>query len=314
MIVLQKRPGVGLEIVSLPMFGIRMDTDGRDADCSDALVPTEIHRGFDEKPHCRNLHSGRDVKFWLTANNVLWIARDMPNRRRFRIQGTAGLSVPCGQVASPQERMQVSPGEVEFVEAHTDSAGLDPIEKSARRGTKTAAERALQAQRILPHRSTVTPQMQVIHERRFNAWKQGLSCEAIADLEDVAPFAVERSVNYMLSLLPDAQVLRVRNLHVAINSHKERGRKYALAMERLLGSDNSRDLDRGMTHFERAVGLAGGGVNVTVDNRRQTAILSTGNPPLSFEEVMDRVRTRLLAERRATTASGPTIEAEPIEE
>ena len=60
--------------------------------------------------------------------------------------------------------------------------------------------------------------------------------------------------------------------------------------------------------------LPGGGVNVTVDNRRQTAILSTGNPALSFEEVMDRVRTRLLAERRATTASGPTIEAEPIEE
>src|SRR5439155_13971331 len=99
----------------------------------------------------------------------------------------------------------------------------------ARRGTKTAAERALQAQRILPHRSAATPQMQVIHERRFTAWKQGLSCEAIAELEDVAPFAVERSVNYMLSLLPDVEVLRIRNLHIAINSHKERGRKYALA-------------------------------------------------------------------------------------
>ena len=33
-------------------------------------------------------------------------------------------------------------------------------------------------------------------------------------------------------------------------------------MERLLVSENGRDLDRGMTHFERAVGLAGGGVNV----------------------------------------------------
>ena len=80
-----------------------------------------------------------------------------------------------------------------------------------------------------------------------------------------------------------------------INSQKERGRKYAQAMERLLGSDSSRDLDRGMTHFERAVGLAGGGVNVTVDNRRQTAIL---NQPTSFEEVMDRVRAKLVAEQR----------------
>ena len=66
-------------------------------------------------------------------------------------------------------------------------------------------------------------------------------------------------------------------------------------MERLLASDNSRDLDRGMTHFERAVGLVGGGVNVTVDNRRQTAIL---NQPTSFEEVMDRVRAKLVAEQR----------------
>src|SRR5437667_1074076 len=233
----------------------------------------------------------------------------MPNRRRFRVPATAeAIAEP--DVNSVQDNMQVAPGEGELIEAHTDITGLDPIEKSARRGTKTTAERALQAQRILPHRSTVTPQMQVIHERRFNAWKQGLSCEAIAELEDVAPFAVERSVNYMLSLLPDVEVLRVRNLHIAINSQKERGRKYALAMERLLASDNSRDLDRGMTHFERAVGLVGGGVNVTVDNRRQTANLSTGNPPLRFEEVMERVRTRLLAERRATTASGPTIEAE----
>ena len=122
-----------------------------------------------------------------------------------------------------------------------------------------------------------------------------MSCEAVAELEGVAPFAVERSVNYMLSLLPDVEVVRVRNLHIAINSQKERGRKYALAMERLLASDNSRDLDRGMTHFERAVGLAGGGVNVTVDNRRQTAIL---NQPTSFEEVMERVRKRLVAEQR----------------
>jgi len=132
-----------------------------------------------------------------------------------------------------------------------------------------------------------------------------LSCEAIAELEDVAPFAVERSVNYMLSLLPDIEVLRVRNLHIAINSQKERGRKYALAMERLLASDNSRDLDRGMTHFERAVGLAGGGVNVTVDNRRQTAILNGGDQPTSFEEVMDRVRERLLAEQREQAQDAP---------
>src|SRR5437899_2061401 len=222
----------------------------------------------------------------------------MPNRRRFMVPAIRDEVARHENVITLQDGMQVAPGEGEFIEAHTDTAGLDPIERSARRGTKTAAERDLQAQRILPHRSTVTPQMQIIHERRFNAWKQGLSCEAIAELEGVAPFAVERSVNYMLSLLPDVEVVRVRNLHIAINSQKERGRKYALAMERLLASENSRDLDRGMTHFERAVGLAGGGVNVTVDNRHQTANLNRADWPRSFEEVMDRVRAKLVAEQR----------------
>ena len=69
-------------------------------------------------------------------------------------------------------------------------------------------------------------------------------------------------------------------------------------MERLLASKNRRDVDRGMTHFERAVGLAGGGVNVTVDNRQQTAILNGKDQPTSFEEVMNKVRERLLAEQR----------------
>ena|SRR5205809_3931178 len=105
--------------------------------------------------------------------------------------------------------------------------------------------------------------------------------------------------NYMLSLLPDIEVVRVRNLHIAINSQKERGRKYAQAMERLLASESSRDVDRGMTHFERAVGLVGGEVNVTVDNRRQTAVVNGCEQPTSFEEIMDRVRAKLLEERRS---------------
>src|SRR5438552_9129479 len=175
----------------------------------------------------------------------------MPNRRRFMVPAIPDEGARHENVITLQDGMQVAPGEGEFIEAHTDISGLDPIEKSARRGTKTKAERDLQAQRILPHRSTVTPQMQVIHERRFNAWKQGLSCEAIAELEDVAPFAVERSVNYMLSLLPDVEVVRVRNLHIAINSQEARGRNYAQPMERLLRSDSSRDRDRGRTTFER---------------------------------------------------------------
>jgi len=76
-------------------------------------------------------------------------------------------------------------------------------------------------------------------------------------------------------------------------------------MERLLASENSRDLDRGMTHFERAVGLAGVGVNISVDNRRQTAIFNGRDQPTSFEEVMDRVRERLLAERREQAQIAP---------
>src|SRR5437667_12357685 len=119
----------------------------------------------------------------------------MPNRRRFRVPAIRDEVARHENVITLQDGMQVAPGEGEFIEAHTDITGLDPIEKSARRGTKTTAERALQAQRILPHRSTVTPQMQVIHERRLNAWRQGLSCESFAELEEFAEFPVERVVN-----------------------------------------------------------------------------------------------------------------------
>src|SRR5437773_11876624 len=116
----------------------------------------------------------------------------MPNRRRFMVPEIRDEIARHEKVITLQDGMQVVPGEGEFIETHTDITGLDPIEKSARRGTKTTAERALQAQRILPHRSTSTPQIQAIHERRFNAWQQGLSCEAVADLEAVTPYAVER--------------------------------------------------------------------------------------------------------------------------
>ena len=77
----------------------------------------------------------------------------MPNRRRFRAMSTAEAIAEREPVISPQDEMQVAPGELDFVEAHTDLTGLDPIETSAGRGTKTTAERDLQAQRILPHRS-----------------------------------------------------------------------------------------------------------------------------------------------------------------
>src|SRR5439155_11396974 len=110
----------------------------------------------------------------------------MPNRRRLRVPATAeAIAEP--DVNSVQDNMQVAPGEGEFIEAHTDITGLDPIEKSARRGTKTAAERDLQAQRILPHRSTVTPQMQVIHERRFNPGSKVYRVRLLPNLRTLRP-------------------------------------------------------------------------------------------------------------------------------
>src|SRR5436309_9392170 len=72
----------------------------------------------------------------------------MPNRRRFMVPEIRDEIARHEKVITLQHGMQVVPGEGEFVQAHTDITGLDPIEKSARRGTKTAAERDLQAQRI----------------------------------------------------------------------------------------------------------------------------------------------------------------------
>jgi hypothetical protein len=171
-------------------------------------------------------------------------------------------------------------------------------------------------------------QWEAIHWDRLARYQAGHTIVDIAAAHGVKRRNVYYSIERCLSRMParEADAVRIerwkrsrgteglewilREIDRLGREQARLSRKYAMAMDRLLASEKTRDLDRGMTHFERSVGIAAGAANVLVDNRQQTAtIVNPGGAPRSFEEVMDKVRARLLAERRQTTiASGSSTD------
>lgn len=212
--------------------------------------------------------------------------------------------------------IQATASEHEFVTNYSVN-GIDPIELEYRRNRngKTDLDRAIQLQRLLPHRSSVSPEMAQVHDRRFMLWKQGYSQTEISALEDVEDTAVARSIAYGLSLLPSDEILRVKNTHLALNTHLEHSTRFQTAITRLLESDTEYGLHQGLTHFERVTGITGGStLNVNVDARKQTANFgapgSHGTGPQSFEEAFEVVR-RGLAESNTDASTDPTNTDEP---
>lgn len=202
--------------------------------------------------------------------------------------------------------------EAQLVRDLTDAEGLDPVEQEGRRrGTRTMseAERALSVQRLLPHRSTLTPAMQAIHERRFALWLAGVSMDEIAEVESVDNTLVQRSVLYSKSILSRDEVLRANAQHTANRAHLDCADEVSPAILALLSSDNWKAKSAGLTQFRRTVGMeVSAGVNVMVDNRRQSlSVTNSGQQPVSFEEAMGKVRQRLLSESESATA--PVLDA-----
>ncbi len=160
--------------------------------------------------------------------------------------------------------------------------------------------------------------MAAIHDRRFLFWKQGFTVVEIATLEDVEDTAVSRSITYSLSLLPSDEVLRCKNNHLALNTHTEHSERYQKALVKLLDSTKEWAIDKGMTHFERIVGIAGGqNISVNVDNRKQSAHFANGpsaadSGPMSFEEAFQLVRSELAADENVQAEPNAPIDAEIV--
>src|SRR5947207_8183506 len=139
--------------------------------------------------------------------------------------------------------------------------------------------------------------MAAVHERRFALWLAGLTDREIAETEDIDDKAVFRSIQYCKSIITRDEQFRANAQHTANRAHLECADDVPSAISALLTASNWKAKSAGLTQFRRTVGMevAGTGVNVMVDNRHQTAIMNNNGAVQSFEEVMDKVRTKLLA-------------------
>src|SRR6266566_710361 len=134
-----------------------------------------------------------------------------------------------------------------------------------------------------------------VHKRRYLQWQGGDSVEQIAASQGVTYNAVKHSLVWCEARLSRAEVLAAHQTRLRLAAFGRLSNRYLDELERLLSDPNPVIRSRALEHFRKTVGLeTGSAVNVNVN---QGTTVSNGQP-LSFEEVMDRVRERLRAEQR----------------
>src|SRR5437867_2261489 len=187
----------------------------------------------------------------------------MPNRRRFRVPSLSG---------SVHEREHSSFGseapELRLVECKTQS----PQDREIR-------ER--------------------LHAYRYLMFQHGETVREIAETEGVDERQIYLSISHCETRLPRADVIANRNFRNAMVAQRRLAEKSVNTLDDLLqgkGGKNWHQRSKALEHFRRLVGAeAGAGVSVQVT--QQVGILNSDRP-CSFEEVMDRVRAKLVAEQR----------------
>src|SRR6059036_692305 len=103
-----------------------------------------------------------------------------------------------------------------------------------------------------------------------------------------------------------------RNFRNAMVAQRRLAEKYTNTLMDLLdgkAGKNWHQRSKALEHFRRTVGAeVGAGMNVNVT--QQVGIVN-GDRPTSFEEIMDQVRKRLVAEQRERTAIPESIDSGP---
>src|SRR5437667_10709600 len=134
-----------------------------------------------------------------------------------------------------------------------------------------------------------------LHKRRYLQWQVGDTIEEIAASEGVTYNAVKHSLVWCEARLSRADVLAAHHTRLRLAAFGRLSNRYLDELESLMSDPNPVIRSRALEHFRKTVGLeTGSAVNVNV-NQRTT--VSNGQP-LSFEEVMYRVRAKLIAEER----------------
>ena len=134
-----------------------------------------------------------------------------------------------------------------------------------------------------------------LHHARYTKWQLGHSAEDIAAEEGITSNAVRHSIAWCESRLSNAQVVQARNTRLRLRTFNRLSERYIEELENLMADPNPIIRSRALEAFRKTVGLeAAAGVQVNVN--QQAALIQ--DRPRSFEEIMDKVRERLLAERR----------------
>ena len=141
-----------------------------------------------------------------------------------------------------------------------------------------------------------------LHHARYVKWQLGGSVEDIAAEEDVTSNAIRYSISWCEGRLPNAQVVQARNTRLRLRTFNRLSERYIEELENLMSDPSPIVRSRALEAFRKTIGLeTAGGVQVNVN--QQAALIQRG--PTSFEEVMEKVRVRLIAEHREQTQIAP---------
>ena len=141
-----------------------------------------------------------------------------------------------------------------------------------------------------------------LHHARYTKWQLGHPAEDIAAEEGITSNAVRHSITWCEGRLSNAQVVQARNTRLRLRTFNRFSERYIEELENLMSDPNPIVRSRALEAFRKTIGLeTAGGVQVNVN--QQAALIQRG--PTSFEEIMDKVRERLLAERREQRPIAP---------
>src|SRR5213593_3071167 len=132
-----------------------------------------------------------------------------------------------------------------------------------------------------------------LHKRRYLQWQGGDSVEQIAASEGVTYNAVKHSLVWCEARLSRAEVLAAHQNRLRLQAFARLSNRYLDELESLMSDPNPVIRSRALEHFRKTVGLeTGSAVNVS----QRTTV--SNDQPCCFEQLMDRVRAKLVAERR----------------
>jgi len=138
-----------------------------------------------------------------------------------------------------------------------------------------------------------------LHQYRYMMFQHGVTVREIAESESVDERQIYLSISHCETRLPRAEVMANRNFRNAMVAQRKLAEKYVDTVSDLLdgkAGKNWHQRSKALEHFRRTVG-AEMGAGVSLQVTQQVGVVKSERP-CSFEEMMDHVRKKLLAEQR----------------